>query len=333
MRVKARYAPPAVKALIAAILLVLVAAACGGGGDSSTTTTTTTAASGSRDGTATRVERAFYNYDKAAPVGLRDAGVINKNYPIKFHDVTYISPHGGYVPAYLLTPPGKGPYPGVVLLHGSGGSRTDLLQVAGWLAGRGAVSMTIDSAYTRQGNRPLQPGIEGFKADRQLAVQTVADLRRAVDVLQAQPEVDKKNIGFLGFSGGAKSGAVLVGVEPRIKAAVLVSGGAPSLDATVDKAPENLRATLRPILSSTDPSRFIGRTKAAVLLQAGKQDTYVPQEDLKALAAAAGARATFKEYQGGHDLFSNKPAVHDALAFLSTKLEAGPRIKGAQVGP
>src|SRR3954453_20102135 len=332
MPLTARYAPPAVKALIAAIVLVLVAAACGGGGGASTTSTTS-ASSGSRDGTATPVELAFYNYDKNAPVGLRDAGVVNKNYPIKFHDVTYLSPHGGYVPAYLLTPPGKGPYPGLILLHGSGGSRTDLLQMAGWLAGRGAVAMTIDSAYTRQGNQPLQPGIEGFKADRQLAVQTVADLRRAVDVLQAQPEVDKKNIGFLGFSGGAKSGAVLVGVEPRIKAAVLVSGGAPSLDATVDKAPENLRATLRPILSSTDPSRFIGRTKAAVLLQAGKQDTYVPQEDLKALAAAAGARATFKEYAGGHDLFSTKPAVHDALAFLSTKLESGPRVKGAQVGP
>ncbi len=332
MRLKARYAPPAVKGLIAAILLVLVAAACGGGGDKSATSTTS-ASSGSRDGTATPVELAFYNYDTNAPVGLRDAGVINKNYPIKFHDVTYISPHGGYVPAYLLTPPGKGPYPGVILLHGSGGSRTDLLQMAGWLAGRGAVAMTIDSAYTRQGNRPVQPGIDGFKADRQLAVQTVADLRRAVDVLQAQPQVDKKNIGFLGFSAGAKSGAVLVGVEPRIKAAVLVSGGSPSLDATVAKAPENLRGAIRPLLSSTDPTRFIGRTKAALLLQAGKQDTYVPQEDLKALADAAGTTAEFKEYQGGHDLFSTKPAVHDALAFLSTKLGSGPRIKGAQVGP
>jgi dienelactone hydrolase len=317
------------KAFLAAILVVLVAAGCGGGGDDSTTSSS----SGPRDGTATPVEVAFYKYDEQAPPGVRDAGVINTNYPIKFHDITYISPHGGYVPAYLLKPPGKGPYPGVILLHGSGGSRADLLQVAGWLAGRGAVTMTIDSAYTRMGNRPLQPGISGFKADRQLAVQTVADLRRAVDVLQAQPDVDKDKIGFLGFSAGAKSGAVLVGVEPRIKAAVLVSGGAPSLDATVDKAPENLRTALRPILSSTDPTRFIGLSKAALLLQAGKEDTYVPQGDLKALADAAPARTEFKEYEGGHDLFSTEPAVHDALAFLSTKLGSGPRIKGAQVGP
>jgi dienelactone hydrolase len=317
------------KALLAALLLVLVVAGCGGGDDE----TTTSSSSGSRDGTATAVERAFYKYDEKAPVGVRDAGVINTNYPIKFHDITYISPHGGYVPAYLLKPPGKGPYPGVILLHGSGGSRSDLLQIAGWLAGRGAVTMTIDSAYTRQGNQPLQPGIPGFKADRQLAVQTVADLRRAVDVLQHDPQVDKNKIGFLGFSAGAKSGAVLVGVEPRIKAAVLVSGGAPSLDATVDKAPENLRNALRPILSATDPTRFIGLSKAALLLQAGKEDTYVPQEDLKALAKAAGSRSEFKEYEGGHDLFSAQPAVHDALAFLSTKLGSGPRIKGAQVGP
>ena len=324
-----RYAALPMKALLAAILLVLVAAACGGGGDESTTTSS----SGARDGTATPVEVAFYNYDRKAPLGVRDAGVINEDYPIKFHDITYISPHGGYVPAYLLTPPGKGPYPGVILLHGSGGSRQDLLQTAGWLAGRGAVTMTIDSAYTRQGGRPLKPGIDGFKQDRQLAVQTVADLRRAVDVLQAQPQVDKKNIGFVGFSAGAKSGAVLVGVEPRIKAAVLVSGGAPSLDATMEKVPEAMRAAIRPILSSTDPARFIGRSKAALLIQAGKEDDGVPQEDLKAMADAAGTGAEFKEYAAGHDLFSNKAAAHDALAFLSTKLGSGPRIKGAQVGP
>lgn len=48
------------------------------------------------------------------------------------------------------------------------------------------------------------------------------DDRRAVDLLVAMPEVDPHNIGCIGLSGGGFRSTYLSGMEPRIKAAVIV---------------------------------------------------------------------------------------------------------------
>src|SRR5205823_2746018 len=72
--------------------------------------------------------RSIFSYDRSKPVDLRDQGVVNKHYPIAIHDVSYASPPcqgdgeagdlcksaGGRVPAYLVVPPGKGPFPAVI---------------------------------------------------------------------------------------------------------------------------------------------------------------------------------------------------------------------------
>ena len=56
-------------------------------------------------------------------------------------------------------------------------------------------------------------------------------VRRAVDLLRAGREVDPNRIGLVGWSLGARVGAVTAGVEPRLHAVVLMSGGAmPGLD-------------------------------------------------------------------------------------------------------
>src|SRR4051812_1169884 len=202
----ARYPALPMKVLVAAILLVLGLAACGGGGDTSSTSATL--------GTATPGQLALYKYDARAPIGFRDKGPLtfSKPYPVKFHDVSYLSPKGGYVPGYLVTPPGKGPYPGVVLLHGSGEDRSTLLSIASWLAARGMVALTIDSADSRARPPGQQTGGR-LKQERDIAVQTVLDARRGIDLLRSLPQVGTRPVGLLGFSAGAKSGAVVTGVE------------------------------------------------------------------------------------------------------------------------
>jgi dienelactone hydrolase len=317
------------KPALLAIALVVALAACGGGsGDSSTTSASL--------GAATPGQLALYKYDSSAPVGMREKSILkfSKPYPIKFHDISYLSPKGGYVPAYLVTPPGKGPYPGVILLHGSGEDRSTLLNIASWLAARGMVAMTIDSADNRARPEGPQSGGGQLKQQRDVAVQTVLDARRGVDLLRNLPQVGTSQpIGFLGFSAGAKSGAVLSGVEPRLKAVVLISGGAPSLKKVVDEAPENAKATVTAMLGATDPARFVGRDKAPLLIQIGTKDQFVPQGDLNALVDAAPKSAVVKRYPSGHVLVTSKPAVHDMLAFLATKLGAGPAVQGADPGP
>ena len=321
------------KPALLALVLALGLAACGGGASSTTTT--------SGDGTATAGQLALYNYNPGGPVGLRDKGQLKfaKPYPITFHDITYVSPKGGYVPGFLVMPPGKGPYPGVILLHGSGEDRQTLLPYASWLAARGMVALTITSAFDRPANTALgAPQQTGgpLKQQRDLAVQTVLDVRRGIDLLRSLPQVGKTSpVGFLGFSAGAKSGAVLAGVDHRLGAVVLVSGGSPSLKKVLDEAPANSKATVAAFLGATDPARFVGRDTAPLLIMIGKKDELVPQGDLQALVdAAPKSGVEVKRYNGGHDLLhTTKAAVHDMLAFLSTKLHAGPPVKGADTGP
>ena len=318
------------KAALLPLALVLALSACGGGGGDSSSSS-----SSSSLGTATPGQLALYKYDSGAPVGYRDKGLLkfSKPYPVKFHDISYLSPKGGYVPGYLVTPTGKGPYPGVILLHGTGEDRSTLLSVASWLAARGMVAMTIDAADNRPRPQGLQAG-GALKQQRDIVVQTVVDARRGVDLLHRLPQVGENSpVGFLGFSAGAKSGAVLAGVEPRLKAVVLVSAGAPSLKKVVDQAPKNAKATATAMLGATDPARFVGRDTAPLLIQIGKKDEFVPQGDLQAVVDAAPKSAVVKRYNGTHDLFRTKAAVHDMLAFLATKLGAGPGVQGADPGP
>jgi dienelactone hydrolase len=317
--------------LASALLLALSACGGGGSGGGSDDKTTTTSAS---LGTATPGQLALYKYHEGSPIGFRDKGELkfSKPYPVKFHDVSYLSPKGGYVTGYLVEPPGKGPYPGVVLLHGSGVAGSTLLNIACGLAARGMVAMTIDSAE----NRPRPQGSQTgglLKQQRDVAVQTVVDARRGIDLLHSLPQVGNKPVGFLGFSAGAKSGAVLSGVDPRLKAVVLVSGGAPSLKKVIEGVPASSKATVTAMLGATDPARFVGRDKAPLLIQIGKKDEFVPQPDLQALVDAAPKSAAVKRYQAGHALIQTKAAVHDMLDFLSTKLGAGPKVQGADTGP
>jgi dienelactone hydrolase len=319
-----------VKPAALVILFVLALAACGGGSSDSSS-------SSSGDGTATAGQLALYNYDASAPIGLRDTGALKfkRPYPITFHNITYLSPKGGYVPGFLVLPPGKGPYPGVILLHGSGEDDQTLLPEASWLAARGMVAMTITAAESRPPSAAgQQDTAHPLKQQRDLAVQTVIDVRRGIDLLRSLPQVGKKQpVGFLGFSAGGKQGAVLSGVDHRLGAIVLVSAGSPSLKKVLAEAPAGSKATIGAFLGATDPARFIGRDTSPLLIQIGKKDEYVPQGDLQAVVNAAPKSAEVKRYNGGHVLLETRAAVHDMLAFLATKLHAGPRVQGAEIGP
>src|SRR5467141_2382690 len=57
-----------------------------------------------------------FDYDQKAPLGIREMGVERRG-DVAIHDITYASPKGGVVPAYLVVPKGKGPFAAVIWGH------------------------------------------------------------------------------------------------------------------------------------------------------------------------------------------------------------------------
>jgi uncharacterized protein len=151
-------------------------------------------------------------------------------------------------------------------------------------------------------------------------------------VLAARPDVDPERLGFVGYSAGARTGAVLAGVEPRLDALVLMSAGASPVEEYVEAAPTALKDDVESVLGDIDPLRFVAVDGDRILLlQNGEQDDVVPREALDAVADAASG-AEVRWYEAGHGL--NDDAFTEHLAWLTDELEiTGPAVAGAQTGP
>jgi uncharacterized protein len=306
---------PRIASGLAAGAALLLLAACGGSKEAASPRTA-----------------ALFGYDARAPLAAKDLGVINPGYPLPVHNVSYASPKGGRVTGSLVDPPGKRRKPGIVYLHGSGGNRTELLVPAVWMAARGAVTLAVDSPDARHPT-PALSGVPGLKQQFAFTVQTIEELRRAVDYLRSRPDVDGSRIAFVGISAGARAGAILAGVDHRVKAFVLMSGGAVPISRYTAVAPASLRAPLRRYLGETSPLRWIRRSSPARLLfQDGRRDTIVPRAALVALYRAAGRPKELRWYDAGHTL--DKAAYHDQLRWLAARLGlGGPRVVGTPAGP
>ena len=313
------------------LLCVLALAGCGGGGSGDTKTPSKTVQQ------ITPADVAFqgnlFSYDRfTTPIDLKDNGVVNPGYPIAVHDVSYLSTTGGRVTAYLVVPPGEAKHPGVIYLHGSGGSRLDLLVQATWMASRGAVCLLIDSAFNRAGTTDAT-GFGALVQQRDLENQNIIDLRRGIDVLASLHYVNDRKLGFVGWSSGAKSGAILSGVDHRIRSFVLISGGSDPVSAYTKLAAKDQRAALGTLLRETDPLRYVAHAApSALLIQDGTKDTVVPKHALLALANAASKPKDVRWYPSGHAP-SNR-MWHDSLRWLARRLGLGaPDVAGAKTGP
>lgn len=304
---------------VAALLL----AGCGGSKDAAPTPTTP----------APKLAAASpFDYNASLALRFQDAGRVNSgDYPVAIDDVSYLS-GGKRIEAYLAIPPGKERHPAVIFLHGSGGDRSQMLLSATWMAGRGALTLTISAPSTGVAGIAGATPLQQLEQERDLSVADVVAVRRAVDLLGERTDVDPDRIGFLGWSSGARTGAILAGVEPRLRALILMSGGAAPISEYIAQIPVRLRPPLTPILRSIDPLRYIAKAKAdRLLLQDGRQDEVVPQDALEAVVAAAPKGTEVRWYAAGHGL--NQQALKEQLAWLTEKLGAGPNVKGARTGP
>jgi len=131
------------------------------------------------------------------------------------------------VGGFIVTPLGAHDRrPVVIALHGTGGSKSDMLPLCRQLAARGFIAVAIDGRYHGErspakgayDNAILrawhQPGEHPFFYD------TVWDVMRLVDYLGTRDDVDPKRIGLIGISKGGIETYLAAAADERIAAAV-----------------------------------------------------------------------------------------------------------------
>jgi dienelactone hydrolase len=262
--------------------------------------------------------RLTFGYDRAAPLRYADRGVVKRDGSVDVRDVSFASGRHR-VSGYLVERPGTKRRPGVVLVHGSGGDRRELLAKAVTLARRGLVALTITEPSTADPPPAATSVRTALAQARSLTVDDVVAVRRAADVLTSLPQVDAQRLGYLGWSAGAKTGTFVAASDRRFRALALLSAGADKLSAFVAAAPPSFRALVRRQLGSVDPLRYIALARPGTLrLEDGSRDAVVPHRALANMIAAAPARTSVGWYPAGHAL--NERAYSAAFGWLVTKL-------------
>jgi dienelactone hydrolase len=249
----------------------------------------------------------LFGYDASAPLAWQDVGATDTRDGIVVRDVSFVAPRLGRVPGYLVLPQGDGPFPAVVWMPGSRGTREDLVEDARTLAKRGIAALLPE---------PAGPVLScpRIAHERETYVRNVVLVRRALDALESLRQVDASRLGAVGFSYGAYVTGTAAGADPRLKAVVLDSGAGRWSRAAREfcRPSAKVVASLRAI----DPIAWIGRSRAAVLIQNGSRDPLTRRTELAALAQAA--RTSVRYYPATHQL--SERAYADRAAFLAREL-------------
>ena len=272
---------------------------------------------------------ALFDEDSTAPLDVR-RGRATSSEGITELDASFPGPKGGNIPATVVFPPGAGPFAAVIFMHpggGPGSQRDYFLSEARALAPIGVVSLLMDAPFARSDPDAI-PLFAFTDRDRDGIVQGVVDVRRALDVLRARPQVDDHRIAFVGASYGATVGAILAGVEKRFAAFVLISGAA-KLTAFLKTFSSPEAAKLRDAggmdpylerMAALDSDQWVALPrKAPILFQWGEKDANVPRASAEALFAAARAPKDRLWYDAGHEL--NALARKQRAEWLASKLE------------
>ena len=274
-----------------------------------------------------------FDYDRNAPLDIREAGVEQRG-GVAVHDISYASPKGGRVPAYLVVPTGKGPFAAVIWGHwywenSEFRNRKEFLEEAIALAHAGVVSLLTDGPIARPGHVEDKTPLNQQQVTD--LIQQIVDMRRGADLLLARKDVDPKRLAYVGHSYNASVGGFLSGIDKRFKAFVLMAGG---LSDELDLKTKEVQDYRQKIGAEKfdaftaknawlDPGKFVSHAApATVFLQYASQEKFLSPEHARGYAALVSEPKRFKEYDAPHAL--NAEARRDRIAFLTEQLNLKP---------
>ncbi len=276
---------------------------------------------------------AMFSYDSSAPLNVRS----EEPEQAEGSSVTALSYSGsmGPVSATLVTPARKGKY-SAVIFAADYGRRDEFLPEALLLARASPpiVSLLIDAPPERPvGWRRSFNSVSDSDNDRDIHIEAVMDIRRGIDLLAARSDIDASRIAYVGHGYGANWGAILSGIEPRVRAFVLVAGFPSFAELMESDDPDmaNMRFSMgserfssyRASISAVDPERFTRLWLGApILFQFGRFDRFVPRGAAERLTRLIARPQKVVFYDAGHSV--NDPrAMADRAEFLARWLRVG----------
>ena len=297
---------PPRRAAIAAVLSVLALAPCAPAADTPSPSPAPTATA----------PASVFDYDKTASLDVREFSADVRDGAV-IRDITFVAVTAP-VKAYLVTPADDhhASLAGILYVHWLGepstSNRTEFLNEAVALASQGIVSVLPDAMWSDpQWYQNRIPENDYPESVRQVII-----LRRAMDVLLAQPHVDPHRIAYVGHDFGAMYGVVMCGVDHRANTCIFMAGVPHFLDWFLyARQPKDLPA-YRAQVAPLDPANFVAQiAPAPVFFQFASHDKYVPAAAAAAFYAAAAPRKQCATYDAGHDLHTPEAAA-DRVAWL-----------------
>jgi len=207
----------------------------------------------------------------------------------------------------VFEPPGSGPHPTLIALHGWGANALDLLGLAPHLAGgrflvlcpQGDVAVPIAPQLSGYGWFPLTMGTPPDPASVQRALDS---LDAFVDEAIGRYPIDQEKLALLGFSqGGVMAYALTLRTPKRFVALAALSSWLP------------------PALAEREPPGVL--EQLPVLVQHGTRDELIePSRGRSSVEALRQLRAAviYREYEMGHEI--NATSLADLSQFLHEKV-------------
>jgi uncharacterized protein len=208
----------------------------------------------------------------------------------------------------LTRPDGKGPFPGIVLVAGSGPSDQDetivankpLKDLAWGLASRGIAVLRCNKR-TWQYGKEIAANDAGFTVNQE----TVDDARAAVALLARRPEIDPKRIFVLGHSLGGMMAPRIAQADAQIAGLVIMAGPTRPFEQV-----------------ALEQIRYIAGLQGAIGPDAQKQIDAAEQaaQEIESPALTAGARVNFLGTSISGSYFLDLRSYHAAEVAAELKI-------------
>jgi dienelactone hydrolase len=184
-------------------------------------------------------------------------------------------------------------------------------------SGRALVVPVFKGSFERWDPALGLGGEEYLRAARLRLIQWRQDLGSTIDYLMTRSDIDASRIGYYGRSFGASMPLPLLALEPRLRVAILYSGG----------------FTYRVLPAETNAVNYVPRVKIPILMLNGRHDYVFPfetsQKPLFDLLGTPPANRRHVVYDAGHDPLPRNQFVREILAWLDRYL--GP-VAGSDAG-